>query len=268
MDRAPESTAGRVLVVEDNPVNQKITRRVLERAGYTVDVVPNGRAALAAVAKSRYLVVLMDCRLEDIDGPETARRIRALPEPASRVPIVACTGTLGVGDEERCRAAGMNGYLAKPFEPAQLLETIARFATPGAEGGPAPARAPRAKAEASTAVDADVLEMLSKVASLKKGASVISILDLYLRDAPARVARITELASAGDSAGLAQAAHSLKSSSATLGARRLAALCAELELHPDMGAAQARHLTARIAEEWLAVRAEMYSARQRLKTRS
>ncbi|HVK03360.1 MAG TPA: response regulator, partial [Armatimonadaceae bacterium] len=138
-DRASEPK-GRVLVVEDNRINQEVSHTILTRFGCQVDVASDGREALDRIAERRYDVILLDCQMPGMDGFETAREIRrqesfrpGVPDALvgfsliSRVPIIAMTADLAEGVREQCMAAGMDEYLPKPVSPARLREEVARF---------------------------------------------------------------------------------------------------------------------------------------------
>ncbi|MFO1066956.1 MAG: response regulator [Geminicoccaceae bacterium] len=119
----------RLLLVDDNPVNLRLAGILLERAGHAVATAGDGVAAVEAVARDRFDLVLMDVQMPVLDGLEAARRIRALPDAArARVPIVAVTANAMQGDAATCRAAGMDGFVAKPFDRATLLSTVERLA--------------------------------------------------------------------------------------------------------------------------------------------
>jgi PAS domain S-box-containing protein len=123
-----EAPSPRVLLVEDNQVNQRVAARLLERLGCRVDVVPDGFAALAALEHERYRLVLMDCQMPNMDGYETVQRLRAREQPAgARTPVLALTANAMPGDIERCLAAGMDGYLAKPVRLADLRGALSRW---------------------------------------------------------------------------------------------------------------------------------------------
>ena len=121
----------RILLAEDNPVNQIVAVRLLEKAGHTVMVVANGRDAVLLTAEQEFGLVLMDVQMPEMDGFEATRTIRereaATHEPHQRIPIVAMTAHAMKGDRERCLAVGMDGYIAKPIRPAELLAEIERF---------------------------------------------------------------------------------------------------------------------------------------------
>ena len=114
----------RVLVAEDSVVNQRVVERLLARAGCIVEVVADGAAALAAVERTPFDVVLMDCQMPKMSGIEASRLIRLLPPPASQTPIVALTASVEVGDRNMCIEAGMSEFLSKPFRPEELLSLI------------------------------------------------------------------------------------------------------------------------------------------------
>ena len=132
---APKAVA-KVLVAEDNPVNQKVTLLQLRNLGYAADVVANGNEVLEALRKRRYLLVLMDAQMPEMDGLEATRRIREAEAAREagfelRVSIVAMTANAMAGDREACLAAGMDDYLAKPVKPDDLRDLVSRYLKPG-----------------------------------------------------------------------------------------------------------------------------------------
>ena len=127
---AARSTAGRalrVLAAEDNPVNQRVLRRLLERLGCSVDLASDGAEAVSRLESGEYDLVLMDCQMPGIDGFEATRRIRSLAGSKARIPIVAVTAHALEGDRERCLAAGMDDYVTKPLRPDSLARIVERF---------------------------------------------------------------------------------------------------------------------------------------------
>ena len=115
----------RVLLAEDNAVNQKVAARQLQKLGHQVDCAGNGLEVMEAICRHRYDVILMDCQMPELDGYETTRRIRALPDERCRIPIVAMTASAMAGDREACLRAGMNDYVSKPVRNEELAERLA-----------------------------------------------------------------------------------------------------------------------------------------------
>ncbi len=116
----------KILVAEDNAVNQLVIRTMLEKAGHELEVVENGALALEAVQATSYDLVLMDVNMPEMDGITATKHIRALKGPAREIPIVALTANALNGDRERMLDAGMSDYVAKPIEPARLAAAMAR----------------------------------------------------------------------------------------------------------------------------------------------
>lgn len=126
---------GRVLVVDDNPINQLVAVRAIHSLGYAADAVPSGEAALEALSRTRYHAVLMDCQMPGMDGFETASQIRRQEARAAqgvRLPIIAMTANGPGADREHCLAAGMDDYLTKPFRIASLERTLEQWIAAGA----------------------------------------------------------------------------------------------------------------------------------------
>jgi signal transduction histidine kinase/CheY-like chemotaxis protein len=115
-----------VLVAEDNPVNQMLAVRQLDKCGYRAEVVNNGHEAVEATEHASYAAVLMDCQMPELDGYDATREIRSREHGSVRLPIVATTAHSMSGDRDKCLAAGMDGYLSKPIRPAELLEALAK----------------------------------------------------------------------------------------------------------------------------------------------
>ncbi|MDF1555010.1 MAG: response regulator [Deferrisomatales bacterium] len=231
-----------VLLVEDNRVNQEVAKDLLELLGCRAEVAGNGREAVAAVTGTRYDLILMDCQMPVMDGYEATRQIRRLQEeglaPGPRTPVVAMTAHAMHGDREQCLAAGMDDYLAKPFRYATLEEMLQRWlgTAGGEEVGVAPERdgvSGRASTttdpRAATVLDETALENLRLLESQGTDGAVRRTVGIYLEDAPVLADILRQAAAAQDGDALRKAAHSLKSSSANVGALGFSELCRKLE---------------------------------------
>jgi len=198
--------ARRVLLAEDNPVNQQVARLMLEAAGCEVVTAGDGRAAVDAAGRERFDLVLMDIQMPVLDGIEAARQIRSLPAPRGAVPIVALTANALPSWRAQCVAAGMDDFLVKPLDRAALLRVVEGLS---AAAGPAEAPAPAAAPE----LDLPTLQELRETF----GPALSRVFGSLERDAPARAARMAAHAAAGAWDELRREAHSLKSSTATFG---------------------------------------------------
>ncbi len=228
----------RVLVADDVPANLAVMRALLESAGHNVTCVGGGDDAVEAVAASPdppFDAVLMDVMMPGLDGREATKRIRALPGPAGRVPVVAVTAGAFPEDIAACRAAGMDAHLAKPVERSALLAALESLAGPP---GTAPGGIPAAAAPPGTA-ELAALPVLSRgaaamivVRGLDRRASLALAGD-FLGEIEAAAAQLAELPE-GVGPALAPAAHRLAGAAATLGAARLAS--AARRLHSEAAA--------------------------------
>jgi two-component system sensor histidine kinase/response regulator len=141
VDRRPVESL-KILLAEDNAVNQRVTTRLLEKRGHSVTLAATGSEALARLKHQKFDVILMDVQMPDMDGLETTAIIREREKSAgARTPIVALTAHTMKGDRERCMAVGMDNYVTKPVDPRELIEVVERVASEwrGAETEPAPA---------------------------------------------------------------------------------------------------------------------------------
>jgi CheY-like chemotaxis protein len=131
----PVAHGPRVLLAEDNLVNQTLALRMLEKLGCCVDVVGNGREAVAAAARGEYALIFMDCQMPEMDGFETTAAIRQGETGSRRVPIVALTASAMQGDREACLAAGMDDYLSKPLDLRDMERMLRRWQESATETG-------------------------------------------------------------------------------------------------------------------------------------
>ncbi len=248
-----ERLAGRVLLVEDNPINQRVTGRQLAELGVDAEIVADGESALARLAETAWDAVLMDLQLPGIDGLEATRRWRRreLDESRRHVPIIAITANALGSDRDACRRAGMDGYLAKPARLNDLRRVLARFLAgqPGSVAVPAkPAESSAVTAvTAVTAVPADQPPLydpdLWQRLRAETAASDPRLLEDLVADlraqAPHQLDACREAFVAGDLVRLRAIAHRLKGSSGMLGLARLAAAAKGVEAaaHHGDGAA-------------------------------
>jgi len=122
-----DPSEAKILVVEDNPVNQMVMRQMLKQLGYATDIASNGREGVDRARAHRYLAIMMDCDMPVMDGYEATRVIRRLPEPHGATPIIAATAHALSGEREKCLAVGMNDFIAKPIERTVLAEVVGRW---------------------------------------------------------------------------------------------------------------------------------------------
>jgi signal transduction histidine kinase/HPt (histidine-containing phosphotransfer) domain-containing protein/ActR/RegA family two-component response regulator len=212
----------RILLAEDNQINQEIAVANLEGAGHQVDVVENGMDAVKAVEDGSYDVVLMDVHMPAMDGIDATGKIRQLPGPVSKIPIIALTANAMVGDREKYIAAGMNDYASKPFDPDVLLATIHKCL---ADGGIPPSIEVPEEALAS-GLDLAVIEPL-RVGRPDLWKRLVGI---YLEDSPQSLKLLEQGLTDDDPEAVRLTAHTMISSSAYMGAIRLSNLCRQLEL--------------------------------------
>jgi signal transduction histidine kinase/ActR/RegA family two-component response regulator len=222
----------RILVAEDNVVNQQVARGLLQMHGHRVEVVGDGRAAVEAARTGAWDVVLMDAHMPVMDGRTATSEIRRLPAERGRVPIIAMSASVTREDTDAFLAAGMNGYLAKPIDPAALADALAGL--PGARAADAAAPAP-AGAPAAEVVDEAHVRLLFDALG---GAKISQLVEgIEVETAPNR-ARLAAACASGDLAAAQAAAHAVKGVAASLGMAALAALSDGIESAAARGDAQ------------------------------
>ena len=274
VNEAQTRRCARVLVVEDNVVNQKVTAKMLERAGYLVDVVANGRLAVEAVARVPYALVFMDCQMPEMDGLEATREIRrreamgletaahpsaegtgCAPAAARRIPIIAMTANSLQGDREACLEAGMDDYLSKPVRRQELAAALARWEVDRAEpSGEGPASMSEERGAVAAAVDPAVLTDLRQLD--ETGTLLTTLISNFLDETPRLQEQMKSAVRQSDATALVEAAHKLKGSSGNLGAGRMQKLCGELQrLGRTQALAQAGARIAQLEAEYRLVRA-------------
>lgn len=221
----------RVLIADDHALNRNVVRAILAEAGCIADAASGGREALDMAAASPYDVVLLDCRMPDLDGPSTARAILALPPPHGDARILALTGASIPEEEARCLAAGMLACLVKPLRSADLEAALVR-----ALGQPAPRSAPAAAAWSAAeapamapTLDGTALAQLAALADASNPRFLADLVRGFIADMPATLSVLAASVQARDDGRLALDAHTLKGGAAHLGAMRLAEVCQALE---------------------------------------
>ena len=233
----------RILLAEDNAVNQKVAVRLLERLGYRADVVANGLEAVDAVQRQPYDVVLMDVQMPEMDGLEASRRIKRGEAGGASPRIIALTADAMQGDREKCLAAGMDDYITKPIHVEALVAALARTRPQSGPEDPDP--------QAPPVID------LKKFAEFRDamGADFIGeVLAVFNEDAPELLRSLQQALADNDAELFRRAAHSLKSNSAAFGALALAELARELEILGKAGRlAGTGDKVARTAAEYLRV---------------
>ncbi len=234
---AAEPLGRRVLVVEDNQVNQMVAVGLLESAGYVPDVVGDGQeAVLAVVPGHEYVAVLMDCRMPRLDGFDATRAIRAQEPDGQRVPIIAMTASALEGEEERCRAAGMDDFLTKPVDPVRLLRVVRHWVgqTADVPESTTPTSPVAPAWPESGVVDLDRMRMLDEMR--RDGSSLFERASAnFVQQAPAGLAGVRAAVASGDAVALVASAHRLKGSATNLGLPALGEAAGALEELGDTG---------------------------------
>ncbi|HEX7802481.1 MAG TPA: ATP-binding protein [Pseudoxanthomonas sp.] len=234
------TAATRLLLVEDNPVNLAVGEKLLSVLGYSCDIAINGQIALEKMATGRYSLVLMDCQMPVLDGYSATREWRdqeVLQGSTMRLPIVAMTANAMAGDRQRCLDAGMDDYLSKPVSREQLENCLQRwlpgranFGVRNAVQSVPDAAAPSPPRPAAPSIfpvlDHSMLDELREIA----GDETVRIIGLFLEDAPRLIARLESASTVPDLEAMRDAAHTLKSSSANVGAMALSTAAKRVEL--------------------------------------
>ena len=237
----PTFRGNKILLVEDNPVNQRVAQRTLQNLAAEVTIANNGAEALERIAASNFDAVLMDCQMPVMDGFTATQRIREmeLSRGAKRLPIIALTANVMSEDREKCLAAGMDAHLGKPIEPAQVIEALNRFLK-------APAAAP--------AIDRGALkELTGGDAEFER-----ELAETFVSSADQCLAEIIAALKASDYDTVRKRAHSLKGASANIHARELSQAASSLENAVRENALPAIDgLVTELSEKLAAVNAEL-----------
>ncbi len=233
----------RILLAEDNPVNQRVALKQLKKLGFSADSVSNGNEVLSALQKVPYDIIIMDCQMPEMDGYEVTRRIRQSGSDSyihlrSAPYIIALTANAMRGDRERCLSLGMNDYLTKPLH-LRDLESVLQRALLRIQPASATAVPTAPEKPLPDVLDHTVINGLKELREPGQPDPLRELVELFFRDAEPRLKLMQEAAAAKDMPKLAAAAHTLKGSASNLGAKRLSALCAALEKQGKAGDATA-----------------------------
>ncbi|HYB19359.1 MAG TPA: response regulator, partial [Thermodesulfobacteriota bacterium] len=215
----------RILLAEDNIINQKVALRHLERIGYRADAVANGKEVLSALERIPYDLIFMDVQMPEMDGFEATAIIRRKErETGGHIPIIAMTAHAMKGDRERCLEAGMDDYVSKPIQPSSLIEVIARWMDHEEVRKPELPSVESAKAE----------EVFDKKMAMERldgdEAFLRELLGMFLDDAPIQMERMQHHLKEEDFAALERLAHSLKGAAMSIGGIGLQKVALEIEV--------------------------------------
>ena len=215
----------RILLAEDNPVNQIVAREMLTSVGCRVDVASDGKEVLEMLEIFPYDAVFMDCQMPEMDGYEATRAIRQ-KEGEDRIPIIAMTANAMLGDRERCFEAGMDDYIAKPAKLEEVVNKLQRWLEGRVQVQAAPSESERAS---QGPLDLSRLESLAALQKMSGSDLIGELAAQFFSDTLRRLSAIREALEGENAEELERVAHSLKGSSGNLGAWRMQELCEELE---------------------------------------
>jgi CheY-like chemotaxis protein len=239
----------RILIVEDNIVNQNVALHQLQKLGYLADAAENGRVALEAMRRVSYDVVFMDCQMPELDGYETTRELRRIEGVTRHTWVVAMTAHSLEGDRAKCLAAGMDDYLSKPVKTEEVHAALCRFRgvreierEVREEGGP-------------PAIDTSLLVGFRELDGDGGDGILGKLIDLFIENSPQVIAEAHSALAQRASPQLARAAHTLKGSCANFGAERMREACWRLEQLAKQGTIEgAAELLADLEKEYSYVR--------------
>jgi ammonium transporter, Amt family len=233
----------RLLLVDDNLVNQQVGVRMLTTLGYQVDIAANGREAVEAITRTAYAGVFMDCQMPEMDGFEATREIRKRARITPHLPIIAMTATAMVGDREKCLEAGMNDFLSKPVKLEDLRRILEKWLFQASstrhhedEAGPhqpdnreVSPRSGTSAPDLSPPLDSTILADLRRLGGDEDPVFFISVIEQFCQDSVSHMDRINLAIQKNEGDSLSKVAHAFKGCSRTIGAKPLAELAFQLE---------------------------------------
>jgi two-component system sensor histidine kinase/response regulator len=232
-DLPPPSRPLRILLAEDNAINQKVALKQLQKLGYSADAVANGLEALDALKRIPYDLILMDCQMPEMDGYEATQAIRLREGGSARIPIIAMTAHALEGDRERCLQAGMDDYLSKPVRTEELTALLEKWSRTSAKETETPPkgeeRASENPSEEEGILDPEIVESIRDLQDDSEPDLFKELAELFMRDVPQRLEALERAIHEGDAATFRREAHTLKGSSGNLGASEMSLRASKLE---------------------------------------
>jgi CheY-like chemotaxis protein/HPt (histidine-containing phosphotransfer) domain-containing protein len=229
-----------ILLAEDNPINQKLAVNLLQKSGYSVDVVDNGQMAVEAMLNKAYTLVLMDVQMPEMDGFEATQEFRIKDTAGKKTPIIAMTAHAMKGDRERCLASGMDDYLSKPLEPREFYQTLNKWIS---------IRLPKTGTLDLDSISQPEIELkiidqitndpLNLVEALPRFGDDLdffkSMLGEFINNLPERITKLEEALEQNDIKGVTRLGHNLKGASANFSAEGVRSAAAEIEINGNNG---------------------------------
>ena len=244
MDKVDNNS--RLLVVEDNLINQDVARYQIEKLGYPVDVAKDGAEALELLDSHDYALILMDCHMPGMDGYKASTLIRRRADKKRAIPIIGVTASAAAGEREKCLRAGMNDFLLKPFQQEGLIEKIVSW-IPGTSHLPPTNR--------SSSVIQDLTTRLKELEEDYGKEMVVKVIGMFMTDAETGITNIDRAIKQRAFRELEESAHCLKGGSASIGATEMAQLCQELETQGELAdIGEAPEVLKKLVAAWAKVR--------------
>ncbi|PTY08488.1 hypothetical protein DB347_02585 [Opitutaceae bacterium EW11] len=247
---SPPAGGLRILVVEDNFVNQKVAQRHLEKLGHQAEIASDGAQALDMLALQRYDVVFMDCQMPVLDGYETTRRIRAgrVPNLNPAVPIIALTAFATDSDRQKCFAAGMDDFVAKPIRFEDIQAALRRHQQKGVTPTTSDSASPFE--DSPSVLDRAQFDHLCDLQDEEDPDFICDLIDLFVAETPRRIAEMRAACFAQDSRAVAQVAHTVSGAAANFGGRALQICCQQIDALARAGKlAEVEGLLSRLDQE-------------------
>jgi PAS domain S-box-containing protein len=239
----------RILIAEDNPVNQKVALFQLQKLGYLAEVVENGRLALEALARNSYDVIFMDCQMPELDGYEATRDLRAIEGEDRHTWIIAMTANSLEGDRQKCLDAGMDDYVSKPVKPENLLAALNRFT------GMREIEKEIVETGGAATIDPNIIAGFREMDIEGEESILGKLIDVFIENTPRVIEEARVALASNMSPQLERAAHTLKGSCSNFGAERMRMVCERLEVLAHEGDLEhARELIAQVEKEFQYVR--------------